>query len=165
MTHDICYVTCDMQHVTHGGRWSFSQNFRSLAHTVWEWRCLEDISTKDQLLNHLMSDKGVCRTALATPGLLNIEQKKEVYWCPSICVSIYLVSAPQQSQHCLHCVTTTFIGSKVSGLAFKSRNGKSLNNGMEIIFICNYSNLQYVWYHKTLVIDHNFPVKVTSAKC
>ena len=34
VTHDMWHMTCDMWHATHGGRWTFSQNFRSLAHTV-----------------------------------------------------------------------------------------------------------------------------------
>ena len=77
---ECCLVTtdpfhgnqCDMWHMTGGGRWTFSQNFSSLALTVWEWRCSEDISTKDDWLSYLMNDEGVCRTAPATPGLLNI---------------------------------------------------------------------------------------------
>ena len=63
------HVTCDMWHVTHRGRWTFSQNFRSLAHTVREWRCLEDLEEKGSL-SKWVNDKGVCRTAPATPGLL-----------------------------------------------------------------------------------------------
>ena len=54
------------------GRWTFSQNFSYLALAVCEWRCSEDISTNDDLMNESVSDKGVCRIALATPGLLNI---------------------------------------------------------------------------------------------
>ena len=54
MCHVTCetwHMTCNMWHVTHGGRWTFSQNFRSLAHTVWEWRCLEDLEEKDESVN------------------------------------------------------------------------------------------------------------------
>ena len=40
--------------------------------TIWPWRRRKVISTKDDLVNQLMSDKGACRTAPATPGLLNI---------------------------------------------------------------------------------------------
>ena len=32
----------------------------------------DDLDEKGQSLNELMRDKAVCRTALATPGLLNI---------------------------------------------------------------------------------------------
>ena len=41
MTHDTCHVTPDMWHVTHGGGWTFSQKFSSLALMVWDtvsWR-------------------------------------------------------------------------------------------------------------------------------
>ena len=67
MTHDIWHMTLDMWH---GGRWKFSHNVSSLAHTVWEWRFFEDLEEKDESLNELMSDKGVCRTAPATPDLV-----------------------------------------------------------------------------------------------
>ena len=70
MTCDTWHVTCFMWHVTPGGRWTFSQNFRSLAHTDWEWRCFEDLEEKDMWLKELMSDEGVYRTAPASPGLL-----------------------------------------------------------------------------------------------
>ena len=65
MTHDTWHMTCDKCHVTHD-RWG-EVNFVS----KFQWRCSEDISTKDDLLTKSMSNKGVCRTALATPGLLN----------------------------------------------------------------------------------------------
>ena len=39
-----------MWHMTGEGRWTFSQNFSSLALTVWEWRCSKNISTKKELL-------------------------------------------------------------------------------------------------------------------
>ena len=68
------FFLCDMWHMTHGVWWTLWQNFRSLALTVWELWCSEDISTKDdplnELINELMNYKGVCRTAPATPGLL-----------------------------------------------------------------------------------------------
>ena len=45
-------------HVTLGGRWTFSQNFRSLAHTVWEGRCLEDLEEKDDHMSQLGKPSG-----------------------------------------------------------------------------------------------------------
>ena len=63
-------ITHGMQHMIPVGRWTFSQNFRSPAHTVWELRCFEDLEEKDKWLHKLISDKGVSRTAQATPGLL-----------------------------------------------------------------------------------------------
>ena len=43
---------------------------------VWERQCFEVIFTKDdslnELINQLMSNGGVCKTALASPGLINI---------------------------------------------------------------------------------------------
>ena len=40
-----------MWHATHKERWKFSPNFRSLAHMVCEWRCLEDLEEKYHLIN------------------------------------------------------------------------------------------------------------------
>ena len=40
---DMWHVTCDVWHVTCCGGWAFSQNFSSLALTIWEWKCFEDI--------------------------------------------------------------------------------------------------------------------------
>ena len=71
-THDMWHVTSDMWHMTDGRRWTISQNVSFLALMVWEWRCYEDISTKDDLLTESMSNEGVRRTAPATPGLLKI---------------------------------------------------------------------------------------------
>ena len=52
------------------GRITLSKNFSSLALTVWEWRFVEDIFTQDKWLNASLNDKGVCRTAPATEGLV-----------------------------------------------------------------------------------------------
>ena len=56
-----------------GGGWIFSQNVSSLALLVWQWQCLEDPEQKDQQINYSMSqlrgNKGVYRTAPATPGV------------------------------------------------------------------------------------------------
>ena len=45
MTCDTWHVTCDTWHVTGGGRWTFSQNFRSLALLVWDSSGFENICT------------------------------------------------------------------------------------------------------------------------
>ena len=66
MTHDTWHLTYDTWHVAHGGGWTFSQNFSSPALMVWDWQCPENISTNHDWL----SDRGDCRTAPATPGLL-----------------------------------------------------------------------------------------------
>ena len=70
LTPDTWNVTCDMWHVTHGGGWTFSQNFSSLAPTVWDLWCHEDWEEKDRSVSSLINDKTVCRSAPATPGLL-----------------------------------------------------------------------------------------------
>ena len=41
-------------HITGGGRWTFSQNVSFLFFTVWEWRCSEDIPTKDVSLTQVI---------------------------------------------------------------------------------------------------------------
>ena len=73
MIGDTWHITGDTWHMTHSVGWTFYQNFSSLP--VWDWQCLEDIWTKGsvtELFNELMNDQGDCRTAPATPGLLNI---------------------------------------------------------------------------------------------
>ena len=49
----------------------FSQNFSSLALPVWDRHYLEDSERKVHRLNQLINNEGVCRTARATPGLLD----------------------------------------------------------------------------------------------
>ena len=56
VTCDTWHMTCYMSHMTHRGRWPLCQNFRSLALTVWELWCSEDISTKDEWLNELITE-------------------------------------------------------------------------------------------------------------
>ena len=67
MTHDTWHVTHDRW-----GRWTFSKNLSSIAHTVWEWRFSSDISRKEHWLNELINHKGVCRKSLAAPSMLRI---------------------------------------------------------------------------------------------
>ena len=72
-TFDTWHVTCETWHETHGGRWTFCNNFRSLAHTVWEWRLSENLEENHQSVNEWINHKSVCRTAPATPGLFTID--------------------------------------------------------------------------------------------
>ena len=89
VTRDRWHVTRDTWHMTHSVGWTFSQNFNSLALPVWDWECLEDILSKgslNQSINQLINDRGDCRTAPATPGLLNISHKTDLAftqgnWC------------------------------------------------------------------------------------
>ena len=45
------HMILEMWHMTGGGGWTFSQNVRSQALTVWEWRCFEDLEENGHLLN------------------------------------------------------------------------------------------------------------------
>ena len=49
----------------HTGMWTLSQNCRSLARMVWEFK---DSNQKDYRLNQSISYGSVCKTALATPN-------------------------------------------------------------------------------------------------
>ena len=57
----------DTWQVKNGGRWTFTQNFSSLALPVWVQWCFEGLEEKDdrlsQWMNEWMSNKGDCRTA------------------------------------------------------------------------------------------------------
>ena len=64
-----------MWHMKCGRRWFFYQNVSSLSLTIWEWRCFEDIFTKDELMIQLINDEGVCRTAPAKLGLVTLDPR------------------------------------------------------------------------------------------
>ena len=66
------HMTCDTWHVTRLGGWTFSQHFSSLALTVCDLWYYKDLEEKDDSLNQLINDEAVYKTALATPGLLNM---------------------------------------------------------------------------------------------
>ena len=56
VTRDILHVIYDMWHVTHGRRWTICGNFRSLlAHTVWQWKLIEDLEEQDELVTEWMN--------------------------------------------------------------------------------------------------------------
>ena len=46
------------------------KSFRSLALMVWDLWCFEDLEEKDHSISELIGDRGVCKTAPATRGLL-----------------------------------------------------------------------------------------------
>ena len=68
------YVATDMWHVTVD--LMKKKNKKTLS--VWGFQCFEDIFTNHHLfsyLNEVINHRGDCRTAPATPGLLDIEAK------------------------------------------------------------------------------------------
>ena len=74
VTFDMWHATCDMWHMTKftwWGGWTISENVRSLALRVLEWRCFKYIWTQWSL-THLMNYKGVFRTAPASSDLLKV---------------------------------------------------------------------------------------------
>ena len=91
VTHDMWNMTCDPWHVTHDiwhmthdtwhmtcetwWGWMFSQNYSFLALMVLERQCFKDWEEKDQWLDKSVNDKGVSRTALATPVLVPIYKR------------------------------------------------------------------------------------------
>ena len=68
VTRDTWQMTDDTWHMTYSVGWTFSQNFSSLSLPVWDWECLEVILTKVSVTHSM--DRGDCRTAPSTPGLL-----------------------------------------------------------------------------------------------
>ena len=70
MRPDTWHIICDTWDVTHGGGWTFSQNFSSLDLTVCDRQCLGLSKQKDHRLNLWINDKGVCRTDPTTLGLV-----------------------------------------------------------------------------------------------
>ena len=100
MTRDEWHVTCDMWHMTHDTWWTLCQNVGSLALMVWELWCFWRLGGKG-LVTHLISDKAVCRTAPATPGLLNINVEPAESLAPkhwdSFCL-LYMFRGLQKGQ-------------------------------------------------------------------
>ena len=76
VTDDTWQVTRDRWHVTLSVGWTFSQNFSSQALTVCDLWNYEDLEEKAHWVTELINDGGVCRTAPATPGLLNTVNPK-----------------------------------------------------------------------------------------
>ena len=76
VTQDKWHMICDLWQVTCDEGWTFSQNFNFLAFMVLEGQWSKDFEKMDvwlaEWMNELIINKGVCRTALATPGLQNI---------------------------------------------------------------------------------------------
>ena len=60
------HVTHDMWHMTHGGKWTFSKNDRSIALMVWKWRGFEDIMIQklDQLANLQLTNNMLANIAI-----------------------------------------------------------------------------------------------------
>ena len=56
------------------------KNVRSIAIMVWDLWCFEDLEEKDESISELISDRGVCRTAPATLGLLKMQCYKFNIW-------------------------------------------------------------------------------------
>ena len=83
-------MTPDTWHVTGGWGWTLSQNFSFLALTSLDvmmfWRF-----GGQGWINESLNDKGVCRTALATPGLLIINR---------LCVARVVLQTTSQLPDC-----------------------------------------------------------------
>ena len=92
VTPDMWHLTCDTWIMTNDGWWIFSKNFSSPALPVWYRQCVEDSELKDDSINPLLNDKGVYRTAPATPGLLIIKIRFFILFCLFVANS---------SSHCL----------------------------------------------------------------
>ena len=93
-------MTCDMRHVTHFGRWTFSKNVSPLAFTFWNKGILMILMKMDQSSTYfffIMSNKGVWRTAPATWGLLITSNYyyqhsycRCILYCTWCCVMMYI---------------------------------------------------------------------------
>ena len=76
MTQDMWHVTRDTLHMTGGGGEPFVKSSAPQLLRFGSEGVLKIF--KYHLINHLISNKGVCRTALATPGLLIISMQTEM---------------------------------------------------------------------------------------
>ena len=136
MTCDIFYVTCDICYMTCGG-WIFSQNFRSPALAVCDYWYLKILRKRIiHWINDRISDKGVCKTALATAGLF-----KTIFRVP------HLVYVYYKKQHIWFSNTNPFheLASRVSKCRCLTtlRQRNILLNARKILrFICAIYKIQ-----------------------
>ena len=75
VTHDMWHMTCDTWNVTYRGWWTLSQNFSSLALTVWELWFFEDIEEKDESVTYPFSPnlQNIINPKLLELGTWNFE--------------------------------------------------------------------------------------------
>ena len=85
VTRDMWQVTRDTWRMTPHVEWTLSQNFSSIALTVWDLWCFEYLEEKAHRVNESMNDEAVCRKAPATPGLLMTEVIVEQPWLHRVC--------------------------------------------------------------------------------
>ena len=89
LTLDTWHGTPDMGHLTHGGvnilsKFQISSSHGLAVMILWRFggKVLSDLSD-------LISNRGVCRTALATPGLLiRVEWSRHTVWSLTFCRSV-----------------------------------------------------------------------------
>ena len=127
VTCDMWHVTCDTWHVTCLERWTFPQNFSSLALTVCDLWYYEDLEEKahwvNQLMNESINDEAVYRTAPATPGLLIIWYQVKYFfkespppffanneYCPTFLYLTYCWLLTLDSSIFIHIVIVIFPG-------------------------------------------------------
>ena len=77
LTHDMLNMAQDMWQVEGGAH--YLKIFSFLAFTACEWSCLEDIFTNHDLLSYSIDHNIVCKTAMATLGLLKSREGKGSY--------------------------------------------------------------------------------------
>ena len=90
------FVTCD---TGGGGGWTFSQNVRSLALTVWERQCFEDISPKDELIDELIT-----KLFVEQPRQHRVRQKNpcyDIFTSPAFCTPLILLALELASMYVL----------------------------------------------------------------
>ena len=91
--------------MTGGGRWTSSQNFKSLAPTVLESMSFEDLEENYDCLSKRLNHDGVWKTAPATPGLLKSQRRRKNYVDPSgktpHFYKVHLFAKPSNLYFCL----------------------------------------------------------------
>ena len=86
---------------------------------VWDGRWLQDLEEKGDSVSLLISDEGVCRTAPATPGLLNMyfAKKNYVFLLPNCTIELVL---PHLGCELLHYTMITCVSISILTNIFKN---------------------------------------------
>ena len=114
VTCDMLHVPCDMWHMTGGSRWTFSQNFSSLAFMVWELEVTCDTWYVTPDTWHVTPD--IWHVSCDTKGVMNIVSKFQVpkEWMNEVINKLFL-EQPRLHRVCLklHLLFVFFCGRKI----------------------------------------------------
>ena len=89
-----------MWHKTHSVRWTFPQNFSSLALSVWDWQCFEYISTNHDSVKK-KSSHFIFKKVFLKEEVFFFWARK-IFWRTQNAQNIRLQTTPHNEEECLN---------------------------------------------------------------